>query len=77
MSHSVNSLTITCVQKIYNYDILIVFQLCIPIKYMYIFILILYYKDIKLICLFINRLFILNITTNIAFKVSYDSVFLT
>jgi len=53
MSHRVNSLTITCVQKIYNYDIFIVFQLCIPIKYMYIFILILYYKDIKLIFLFI------------------------
>lgn len=75
MSHKVNSLTITCVQKIYNYDIFIVFQLCIPIKYMYIFILILYYKDIKLIFLFINRFFILNITTNIAFKVSYDIVF--
>jgi len=57
MSHRVNSLTITCVQKIYNYDIFIVFQLCIPIKYMYIFILILYYKDIKLIFLFINRFF--------------------
>lgn len=77
MSYRVNSLTITCVQKIYNYDIFIVFQLCIPIKYMYIFILILYYKDIKLIFLFINRFFILNITTNIAFKVSYDTVFLT
>jgi len=79
MSHRINSLTITCVQKIYNYsyDIFIVFQLCIPIKYMYIFILILYYKDIKLIFLFINRFFILNITTNIAFKVSYDTVFLT
>jgi len=77
MSYRVNSLTITCVQKIYNYDIFIVFQLCIPIKYMYIFILILYYKDIKLIFLFINRFFILNITTSIAFKVSYDTVFLT
>lgn len=75
MSHRVNSLPITCVQKIYNCDILIVFQLCIPIKYMYIFILILYYKDIKLIFLFINRFFILNMTTNIAFKVSYDTVF--
>jgi hypothetical protein len=41
---------------------------------MYIFILILYYKDIKLIFLFINRFFILNMTTNIAFKVSYDTV---